>query len=169
MSANEIIRSPIGKALFAHVDAPDTRFGGEGKYSIDLVLDPNIEEHKDFIDATQKEVGNRRSPIRKRLDKEGNETGEYLAKFKSTYRPRLFNVEGVEIKEEGKRIFNDSEVKVAYTKNEYTQLGGGINFYLKAVQIISEADSGGNYGFGNEAVEDDEEAPTDADNEGSIF
>lgn len=155
MSDKVIMRTPKATAKYIHVTHPDTRFDEQGKYSVDLVLDAEKnEEHKKFLAElwalTKKKHPNGRPPFKPELDDGGNKTGNYLVKIGSAYKPKVFDASG-EIIPSDIIVGPGSELKVAFQPNYYDGFGGGMNLYLKAVQVLSLVEGGAGsaeaYGF----------------------
>jgi len=170
MAEKPTYRTPKGAAYWSFLTEPDTQFDEKGKYRIELVVDPNVEEDKKLLSFLKDQAGEGKVPYKKHKDPDsGEETGEYAVSFKSAYRPSLFDASGSKIDSEDMKVGNGSIVKVAYQPNLYDGFGGGLNLYLKAVQIFELVEwKGGtkdDFGFESEAgftVEENEETMPDA-------
>jgi len=204
-----------GVALWPKLNEPDTKFKAEGEYSITLRLsgeasqgikemcdemaqaayDAAVEELNEAIktstgkkkvdlkavlDGLQMQV-----PYSPDYDDDGNETGDYLFKFKMlasgvnkktgkqwSRRPHLFDSKGKPLAE-GIDVWGGSEVRVAGELSPYFIPGTktvGCKLNLEAVKIIKlvngSAHTADGYGFGEEEDGFDAEdapAPTKRD------
>ena len=137
MSERTVYASPKGEALYPYVDRPDNRFDPEGVFRVDLVVDPAVKEHKDFLNFLYKHTPKPgKPPYKKHIDPEtGEETPFFVVHFKSKFKPKVFDAKGNLIEGES-NLGMGSKIKVSYSMNEYTGFGGGLNLYLRAIQII---------------------------------
>lgn len=158
MSKYEKLVSPVGEALWAHVHKPKPAFKdergtvkGEPKFQIELILDPAKDPAaKAWTDAlraqlqaipTQKDKDGKdkpkQSPIRRELDEQDQPTGRLIALFRTSekFPPGVFDRYGRKLPATA-LVGNGSKVKVGYSPNTYKEFGGGINFYLNAVQVL---------------------------------
>jgi len=151
--------TPIGEAKWAHLDKPKAPFEGKGnpKYQIDVVFDPNDEAWKKWAgevlahlkslpEQTNKKTGEkmlRQSPLKKEFGRDDMATGRYYVTFKTSdkFKPKVFDKFGKELPE-GTLVGNGSKVRVSYLENDFEAFGGGINFYLNAVQVIELVEYG---------------------------
>lgn len=154
----ERFNTPVGEAKWAHVQQPkapfkDERGGekGEPKYQIDVVFDANNPEWKAWAGKVMAQVKAlpeqknkatgavipKQIPIKKEFDQDEQPTGRYYVTFKTgvTFKPGLFDKFGQPIPETV-MIGNGSKVRVNYCENTYEAFGGGVNFYLNAVQVV---------------------------------
>lgn len=127
----KIFISPRGSAKYPWLRKPDTRFDAEGKFHVTLILDPATVECEEFTKmvsewASKKNASN--VPF-KEVD------GAIHVKFSTAYPPSVFDAKR-NIIPETVQIGNGSIVKVAYQPNYYSGFGGGINLYMKAVQVL---------------------------------
>jgi hypothetical protein len=170
--------TPIGEAMWAHVHQPKPPFvdergqtKGEPKYQLDVVFDPKEPAWAQFANSIREqlkalpqqpdkrtgEAMPKQSPIKRELDNEDKPTGRLVATFKTgtTFKPGVFDRYGQPIPETT-LVGNGSKVKVSYTPNTYEGFGGGINFYLNAVQVMElveyQKQSASAYGFETEAL-----------------
>lgn len=150
--------SPVGEARWAHVHFPKAAFvddrgiaKGSPRYQIDVYFDSTDPEWAiwaknvmdrlralpEQIDKNSGNVVNKQTPIKKEFDENNAPTGKYYATFKTSdkFKPGVFNIYGQAIPETI-LIGNGSKVKVNYSANEYSAFGGGINFYLNAIQVV---------------------------------
>lgn len=92
--------TPAGLASWPKLDVPDTKYNDDGEYGVKLLLDPNNEQHVTFMalldsvtDASMEtmkadeknkkyiKLMKRADPYTAELDKEGEETGLFVANF----------------------------------------------------------------------------------------
>lgn len=172
MKHKEQFITPAGEASFPWIQKPKTQFNPEGSYTLELKLDPNVPEVAALIEQLESETKAHfaelaskdkskkslattcRTPVCADVDREtGQETGLVVLKFKSSYRPGLFDAKRNPIGDEP-MVGSGSIVKVAYSKNFYPGFGGGMNLYLNAVQVLKLVEFGGKgscpSGFGEE-------------------
>ena len=131
MAEQKTFVTPKGELRYPWLTQPDTRFDPEGKYKVVLVLDaadPAVEELVGKIQDALNEKGLENAPF-----KETDDGFEF--KFSSAYRPGVFDAHRNRIPDEI-RIGSGSVGKVAYQPNVYKGFGGGINLYLKGVQVL---------------------------------
>jgi hypothetical protein len=161
VSQHKIHTSPRGKLKYPWLREPDKRFDAEGKYKVDLVLHEDDDGVKEFIERIDKAVAaskGKNSPY-KYVD------GSYMVKFSSAYQPAVFDGRNVPIPAAVK-IGSGSVGKVAFIPNVYKGFGGGVNLYLKAVQVSEIVEFGADpdsYGFTAEDAPEEEKADGSAD------
>ena len=125
--------SPVGIAEFCWLEKPQPPFddGGQAKYNVTLAVNPDEPAVKEWVLGIKALT---------KLDKGwpwkiDEESGNLFVRFAS-YKP----VTIVDSKRQplSAGIFpgSGSELRIAYTVNEYKGFGGGINLYLNAVQVI---------------------------------
>lgn len=154
----ERFTTPPGEAKWAHVQIPKAPFTderglvkGEPKYQIDVVFnadDPawkawagkvmaQIKALPDQIDKKTKRAIPKQIPIKKEFDEDDKETGRWYVTFKTSakFKPGVFDKHGAIIPETV-MVGNGSTVRVNYCENVYEAFGGGVNFYLNAVQVL---------------------------------
>lgn len=175
MSDKPIITSPTGIARWPWLNKPDARFDpdGKGKFKLDLELDPTNEAHKKFLvglkNKTIEKHPQGRPPIIKQKDENDHETGKYLVRFKSAYRPKVFDEHG-HFLPDGIEVGNGSLVRVAFVENFYDAFGGGMNLYLQAVQVLNLVEPKGmdapDFGF---EVKDAETTDTIPETDDEVF
>lgn len=185
MAKNQTFTTPAGTARWTCINKPSTKFNPAGEYSLDLALTPEVagplaatlkaaaeQAKKDFVakDAKVKAYG-LHVPGTAETDKEGNETGLTLFKFKqiAVITPKDKSKEPFEVSinkfdAKGKAldptiiIGSGSKLKVAYEIVPFAMAATkkvGVKLRLKAVQVLElvkyrggvNADS---YGFGEE-------------------
>jgi hypothetical protein len=145
--------TPIGEAKWAHIHTPKAPFEDRGKpsYQIDVVFPADnpewdawakhvMENFRKLPEQIDKQTGitiQKKPPVKRELDENDNPTGRFFVKFKTgtQFKPGVFDRFGNPIPV-NVLIGNGSMVRVSYTENMYDGFGGGINFYLNAVQVV---------------------------------
>lgn len=172
--------TPKGKALFCQVKEPSRLFNAKGEYSTALVLDPNDEAAKLFIerlealrDTAYNETVEALGAAKARgiekadvfaydIDKDGNETG--LIKFKMALKnvddlePGRNKIEVVDAKKQPiltvPLVGNGSEIRCSVFANPYYMASTkkvGVSLKWNALQIINLVEfSGGASAFDEE-------------------
>jgi len=194
MSKLERLITPIGEAKWAHVHKPkagykDEQTGRQGpdKYQIDVYFDPTKEpEWKKWMDDLMKEFAaipqqkdkdgdpiKKQKPLKREVDESDKPTGRLFATFKTgaEYRPGVFD-KYKQVIPETVLIGNGSKVRVNYSPSTFEGFGGGINFYLNAVQVMElvefQSKNADASGFSGEPAPTDEQAaaskPVEDDN-----
>tara|TARA_R100000697_G_scaffold95582_2_gene107495 strand:- start:32 stop:631 length:600 start_codon:yes stop_codon:yes gene_type:complete len=148
--------TPVGTALWPHLNEPDTKFDKDGSYSVNLILDKQETETiksklsdilKEFMSSGQSKSNKKANlPIKEDKDQDGKPTGMYQIKFKLKavgqsrgerweQRPALFDSQGQPLSEQ---IGNGSKIKVGAEVVPYStaMAGTGVSLRLKAVQVI---------------------------------
>lgn len=170
--------TPIGEAKWAHVQQPKAGFDNKGtpKYMIDVVFNKDSPEWAAWakgvmerfkalpeqIDKKTREKIQKKSPIKHELDENDQPTGRFYVTFKTNdkFKPGVFDSFGKPIE---KLVGNGSLVRVNYCENIFDGFGGGINFYLNAVQVVALVEYGAPnaeaFGFPVEAAPAEEEIP----------
>jgi hypothetical protein len=173
--------TPIGEAKWAHLHTPKAPFDAKGapKFQIDVIFE-GVEEwakwSKDIMDKIRAlpdqldkdgDKIKKQSPIKREMDENDQPTGRFYVTFKTSdkFKPGVFDKFGHPIPETV-LIGNGSKVRVSYIENIYPKFGGGINFYLNAVQVIElveyKAQNAAAYGFDvEEYIGETQYAPTD--------
>lgn len=155
MSKKQMFVTPKGFARYPRLTVPDTHYDPSGKYKVDLILDQGLPEVKAFLAGLENDKNAYFAELAKRDRRKagiamtakapfspevspltGQETGMVIVKFKSSYKPALFDAKRQPITDDKIMIGNGSIIRVAFTKNFYEGFGGGMNLYLKQVQII---------------------------------
>lgn len=149
--------TPIGEAKWSHVHFPKPAFvdehgnaKGTPKYQIDVIFSQDntewaawakkvMEALRALPEQTNKtgEKLQKQTPIKRELDENDQPTGRYYVTFKTSdkFKPGVFDLFGKPVPETT-LIGNGSKVRVSYVENTYAAFGGGINFYLNAVQVV---------------------------------
>ena len=162
----------VGKAIYPHLNKPDTRFQKEGVYKVTLELAPNqaellLKQIDEGVKVAQKESGSKSTktanpPYKK--DEDGNLQFNFKCKASGVsktgqnweQKPKVFDSKGTPLKDD-KVIWGGTTMKVAYEIIPYSNnmLGSGVSLRLKAVQIHELVSGGGasadTYGFKEEA------------------
>jgi hypothetical protein len=168
---NKKITTPVGKAIWPHLNTPDTTFDKDGGiYAVTLRLHASeatelIEEitsvFADNMAKLERETGKKPKaasmPVKDSVDEDGNPTGEVDIKFKlkavgksggDTWeqRPALFDSSGrplTEVVGAGSTVKVGAEVVPYFTAS----VGAGVTLRLKAVQVIElvEYSKGGDF------------------------
>lgn len=182
------VTSPRGDALWAKLDKPDREYNAKGQYSVDLVVDPGAQGVPDFIakleklrdtafdqanDGKPKNKLYTKRPVHKdEFDKDGNETGNIVFKFKMNNvddrRPGQNKVDLVGPKaSEGTipmvQIGNGSLIRCVAFANPYAMSSDktiGVSLILEKVQLLDLVSFGGNDDL------DDEDGELDLPNDG---
>jgi len=179
---NQNFTMPRGKALWANLQAPDTKFNPDGVYRIDVVLEATSDPAKNLkrrIDQAFEQNLEYQSinksgvkpsvhfPYKDEEDQDGNPTGNLIFKTKTSatrptargrvpHRPKVFSRSGQPLDQE---VGNGSEVAVNVTMRGHNKgtNGAGVTLYLEAVMVYELVPVGDRsaeeYGF---EVEQDE-------------
>lgn len=151
--------TPVGAAMWAHLNKPrayqeNGRDQGPPKFSIDVAFDQNDPAWKEFIAKIKTVTGTKKLPFKFETDENDQKTGRIYASYRTgeKFRPSMFDKYGKKM-EENVLLGNGTKVRVNFGLNEYSGFGGGINFYLNAVQVIDliEYQSRDAKGYGFEA------------------
>ncbi len=168
--------TPVGfaKWAFVHKVKPSQFADKDPKFQIEVYFDPNDAAWKDWASKVMadfralpdqfaknpetgiKEVIKKRPPIKREVDAAEQPTGRMYISLSTgeKFPPRVFDKTGQPIPATV-AIGNESKVRVSYIQNAYEGFGGGINFYLNAVQVLDlveyQAGSAKDYGFDVEA------------------
>lgn len=167
--------TPIGEAKWAHLQKPKQPFKDESgrvmgtpKYQIDVVFsadDPawkawatsvadQIRAMPETVDKHTGEKMKKQNPIKRELDENDQPTGKFYVTFKTAekFKPPVYDRAGNLI---DKQIGNGSKVRVSYIEYIYTAFGGGLSFYLNAVQVmeLTEFQSQSPAAFGFDVVQ----------------
>jgi|TARA_R100001463_G_scaffold47551_2_gene96463 hypothetical protein len=143
--------TPIGKAEYAHVHTPDTRFNSDGVWSIALRLPASSDEAKTLMEVMDEGVqeASKQFKEKKVANPPYKEDGDdilFRFKQKSIIRSRAgeewstrVNVVDSKLNQIPKSIAvgNGSKVRVSYTLRPYKSINGaGIAADLSGVQVI---------------------------------
>ena len=169
------LTTPLGTAVYPHLNEPDTKFEEDGIYSTTLKIEADVAESMIekletlYIAEYEKFCKEKKKPKLKQADRpwteeyddEGNETGNYLFRFKMKaktrkgieLRPVLFDSKCQPLHE---NIGGGSKMKVSYEPTCWLvpSLGVGISLRLRGVQVLELVEYGGasasSLGFGEE-------------------
>lgn len=135
--------TPVGEARWAHLVKPrayqeNGRDAGTPKFSIEVYFKADDPAWKEFCAKLKALAGNVKLPFKREIDDDtGQPTGMVFASYRTgeKFRPHMFDKYGKKM-EENILLGNGSKVRVNFSPNEYKGFGGGLNFYLNAVQVI---------------------------------
>lgn len=158
------ITTPIGITHYPYISKPDTKFNEKGEYKVSLSISKDeakpiieiintvlLDGIKKVKEATpNKKLKKAPLPYADELDDEGMETGNVRFKFKSKYKPQVFDAENNVMVDHN--IWGGSEVKVGARAVFYSSpiLGQGVTLRMGGVQVIQyvEGSSGADsFGF----------------------
>jgi hypothetical protein len=160
-----------GKAMWAKVFEPDTKFNPDGVYSVNVLL-PEAQaapmcEYLDGLvqDAFDAEIKSNpkkkaslttRTPYDRAVDQDGNETGDIEFKFKlkakvqrrdgTSYEQKPIVVDAKRNKMEDTMVGNGSVVKVAFDPFPYVLASTkqvGLSLRIKGLQVLELVEYGG--------------------------
>ena len=160
----------VGKAIYPHLNKPDTRFQKEGVYKVTLELSPinakNLLKHIDdgIALATKDSKSNKTAQLPYKTDEKGNMQFNFKCKASGVsktgqnweQKPKVFDSKGTPISKDI-LVWGGTTMKVAYEIIPYSNnmLGSGVSLRLKAVQVHDLVSGGGasadSYGFKEEA------------------
>ena len=160
----------VGKAIYPHLNKPDTRFQKEGVYKVTLELSPinakNLLKHIDdgIALATKDSKSNKTASLPYKTDENGNLHFNFKCKASGVsktgqnweQKPKVFDSKGTPISRDI-LVWGGTTMKVAYEIIPYSNnmLGSGVSLRLKAVQVHELVSGGGasadSYGFKEEA------------------
>ena len=160
----------VGKAIYPHLNTPDTRFQKEGVYKVTLELSPvnakNLLKHIDdgIKLATKDSKSNKTAQLPYKTDENGNMQFNFKCKASGVsktgqnweQKPKVFDSKGTPISKDI-LVWGGTTMKVAYEIIPYSNnmLGSGVSLRLKAVQVHELVSGGGasadSYGFKEEA------------------
>lgn len=194
MSKKKLYITPKGRAEWAKIFTPDTKFNADGEFSVTMVFPQDeAQELMEFLDAeleasvnkALKEKKTTRAKLRTQDPYEiDEETGEVRVKFKLkrkvtpkngkpfTQKPAVFDARRNPIAKEI-QLWNGSVLRIGYETQDYftSLVGAGVSLRLKQVQVIEAvAGSGVQAAFdededGYEYDESDAVESTEDDNE----
>lgn len=163
------IVTPKGRAVWPHLNTPDTKFNAEGEYTTKLSIPADeaqglvkqLEAIRDsfFEDLKEKDPKvaryNMADVFEEEMDDQGNTTGNYIFKFKQkalittragkTYEPKIAIVDSKRAPTDAV-ISGGSVIKISATVLPYampTSKTVGVSLRPAAVQIIELASGGG--------------------------
>ena len=182
--------TPAGKAVWPRLNSPDTKFDEDGVYKTDLVLSAEASEDlREAIDQIAEDgwkeaISKESKPAKKNAlkkykyhapyfpeedDQTGEETGNYVFRFKTRAKNRDGSVKKLPLVDAkknpvGEIVGSGSTIKIAFTPNPYqmpTTKQYGCTLYLNAVQVLDLVGAGGSgvSAFDEEEGFESEEAP----------
>ena len=161
--------TPKGIAQYPWLSKPDTKFSEEGVYKVDLII-PKAEAipllkqinevfaenvDKQTKKAKGQDIQKAKPPYSEELDEAGQPTGNVVLRFKSKYKPSVFDAKGIPMVDSS--IWGGSELKVSGSIAPYftSMIGAGVSLRLSGVQVIQYVDGGSGsadrFGFKEEA------------------
>ena len=136
----------FGTAVYPWLNKPDTKFNPDGVYSVSLILDKKAAKKiNDVVKPLMN--GGKNNPVKKELDDQKQETGNYIVNFKMkavmrTKSGEEFKQAPVILDEDGNRlqksIGGGTKMKVAYEPYAYDGMGGGVALRLKKVRVAPD-------------------------------
>lgn len=135
--------SPVGTAVYPHLNKPDTQFNPDGVYKTEL----SMENCEALVDACHnlavEEFGakaNFRMPF-----KQCEETGQTILKVKSKYAPKIFDSSGqIMVGDQIPNLWGGSTLKVGGFITTYAVSGSkGVSLQLSKVQVINPVSGNG--------------------------
>jgi hypothetical protein len=163
-----VVTTPTGVAQYPWLSKADTKWNEAGEFKTNLILSkeaakPIIDQiNSVFAENVQAETKNNggkdiktaNPPYFDEVDESGKPTGNVIIKFKSQFKPTIFDSQGSVMTESN--IWGGSEIKVNAAVSPYitTLIGAGVSLRLKAVQVIKYVEGGtssaDNFGFQTE-------------------
>jgi|TARA_R100000541_G_scaffold20523_1_gene30343 hypothetical protein len=163
-----VVTTPTGVAQYPWLSKADTKWNEAGEFKTNLILSkeaakPIIDQiNSVFAENVQAETKNNggkdiktaNPPYFNEVDESGKPTGNVIIKFKSQFKPTIFDSQGSVMTESN--IWGGSEIKVNAEVSPYitTLIGAGVSLRLKAVQVIKYVEGGtssaDNFGFQTE-------------------
>jgi len=161
--------TPKGIAQYPWLSKPDTKFNEEGVYKVDLIIPkadaiPLLKQinevfaenvDKETKKAKGQDIQKAKPPYSEELDEAGQPTGNVVLRFKSKYKPSVFDAKGIPMVDSS--IWGGSELKVSGSIAPYftSMIGAGVSLRLSGVQVIQYVDGGSGsadrFGFKEEA------------------
>tara|TARA_R100000008_G_C3539999_1_gene144229 strand:+ start:311 stop:835 length:525 start_codon:yes stop_codon:yes gene_type:complete len=142
-TTSNIVETAFGEALYPHLSIPDTQFNSEGIYQVKLKMsraDADKEMKtinniisKEIAEEHKKHPGNTKLTKKAPLPYEILEDGYVVLKFKTKFKPKLFDHTGKNFIPDNKIIWGGSELKVRYTPVGYNVASTGIGCTLRLV------------------------------------
>jgi hypothetical protein len=150
-------QTPLGRAKYAWLTNPDTKFSTEGIYSTQLIVDPlEAEGLKAVVEKARTDLfPNSNANIRMPYEADP-ETGQLIFKMKSKYQPAFYDSQG-QVIPEGKvpALFGGSLIRVGgvITSYEGSSTGAGVTLNINKVQIVDAVSGSGGDDGGFDSVE----------------
>ena len=132
--------TPKGIAQYPWLSKPDTKFNEEGVYKVDLIIPkadaiPLLKQinevfaenvDKQTKKAKGQDIQKAKPPYFEQLDDAGQPTGNVVLRFKSKYKPAVFDAKGIPMVDSS--IWGGSELKVNGSIAPYftSMIGAGV-------------------------------------------
>lgn len=135
--------TPVGIAVYPKISEPDTK----GKYADNkFKTDVDFGSHTDALIKKFEEAATAwgvpmNLPVVDQKDKDKKPTGKKLLRFKSKYRPAVFDAKKKPIPE-GVVVGAGSELRIDCTLFPYTEGKGGVALRLGPIQLASLVEGG---------------------------
>ena len=151
------ITTPTGVAQYPWLSKADTKWNEEGEFKTNLILseaeaepvikiisDVFAENVKTTTEETGKAPKTATPPFAQEFGDDGKPTGNMIIRFKSKFKPKIFDASGKLMTESN--IWGGSEIRVnAQVVPYFTALiGCGVSLRLSAVQVIKYVEGGTN-------------------------
>ena len=134
--------TPVGTAVYPHLNKPDTQFNPDGVYKTSLAME-NCDELIDSCEKLGREEFGENAKFKMPFAKD-EETGQMVMKCKSKYAPLIFDSDGqIMVGEQVPTLWGGSILKLGGSISAYSVSGSkGISLQLAKVQVITPV--GGN-------------------------
>jgi hypothetical protein len=135
--------TPVGVAVYPKISEPDTKGKyADGKYKTDVDFGDHTDALiKKFEDAAKAWGAPMNLPVVEQKDKDKKPTGKRLIRFKSKYRPAVFDAKKNPLPE-NMVIGGGSEIRIDCTLFPYTEGKGGVALRLGPVQVANLVEGG---------------------------
>ena len=144
INKTQVVETAFGEALYPHLSVPDTQFNAEGIYQVKLKMSraDADKEMKTINNIISKEIAeeHKKHPGNTKLTKKAplpyeisNEDGSVVFKFKTKFKPKIFDHTGSNLIPDSKVVWGGSEIKVRYTPVGYNVASTGIGCTLRLV------------------------------------
>jgi hypothetical protein len=135
--------TPVGVAVYPKISSPDT----QGKYADNkFKTDVDFGDHTDALIKKFEEAATAwgvpvNLPVVDQKDKDKKPTGKKLVRFKSKYRPAVFDAKKNELPKDTV-IGAGTELRIDATLFPYTEGKGGVSLRLGPIQVASLVEGG---------------------------
>jgi len=175
--SRKVIVTPRGRAIYPHLNTPDTKFKAEGEYHVKLAVPTTLAEevtakidaaHKDAVAQALKENPKlkkvKEANLPYKLSEENDDETIFSIKMKASFKdkqdkvvtmkPALFDSKG-KVLEGDLKIGGGSVLRVSFEPVPFytATVGAGVTLRMKAVQVIELKTYGGSadsFGFETE-------------------
>ena len=152
-----VITTPTGVAQYPWLSKADTKYNEEGEFKTNLILseadaeplikiisDVFAEGVKTATEESGKAPKTANPPFAQEFGDDGKPTGNMIIRFKSKYKPKIFDAAGKLMTESN--IWGGSEIRVNSQVVPYftALIGCGVSLRLSAVQVIKYVEGGTN-------------------------